>query len=324
MQQEFAFLFEKNSGLNMIPEHRYQTQPPERAESESLRQNGSRTIKILVYHRIVKNAGKENVCKFCLPEDEFRKHLEWLDRWGFTPITFEDYRIASEKRLELPHKPIILTFDDGYLDTYQIAFPLLQEFGMKAVVFVLGDRSIRTNVWDAHLKLPQVPLLDDNHILEMHEAGIEIGAHSMSHIRLTEVKEDRAWEEISRARVLLEILLNAPVLSFSYPYGLVNEAVKQMVASAGFVHACSVWTGPAFFGRDVYELRRIPILNSTTNSQLAVRVSNLYQYYSWLRWTAGKILRKKQRGYENELLVPPFHSIEPLHHSVSDYEKFKS
>ncbi len=308
----------------MIPERTYQTQPPEKAEGESLRQNGSHAIKILVYHRIVKEAGKENSCKFCLHESDFRKHLEWLDRWGFTPITFEDYRVACEKQLELPHKPIILTFDDGYLDTYQVAFPLLQEFGMKAVVFVLGDRSIKTNVWDAHLKLPQAPLLSDNHILEMHEAGMEIGAHSMTHIKLTDVKEECAWEEISRARVLLEILLNAPVLSFSYPYGLVNETVKQMVASAGFVHACSVWSGPAFFGRDVYELRRIPILNSTTASKLAVRVSNLFQYYSWMRWTAGKILRKKHLGYENEVLAPPLRSVESLHHSVNAYEKFKS
>lgn len=308
----------------MIPEHTYHTQPPEKEESELLRSNGSCSIKILVYHRILNKTERNDVSKFSLSESEFRKHLEWLDRWGFTTITFEDYRIANEKKLELPRKPIIITFDDGYLDTYQVAFPLLQEFGMKAVVFVLGDRSVKTNVWDAHLHLPQVPLLEDRHILEMHEAGMEIGAHSMSHIRLTEVKEERAWEEISRARMLLEILLNAPVLSFSYPYGLVNETVKQMISSAGFTHACSVWSGPALFGRDVFELRRIPILNSTTASHLAVRLSNLYQYYSWMRWTMGKVLRKKQPGYENELLVPQFHSIEPLQHSVSDYEEFKS
>ncbi|MDE3056852.1 MAG: polysaccharide deacetylase family protein [Bacteroidota bacterium] len=307
----------------MIPERTYRVLPPERSESESLSRNGSRSIKILVYHRIVRGRGKENFCKFCLSEDEFRRHLEWLDRWGFTPITFEDYRIASEKQLELPHKPIILTFDDGYLDTYQVAFPLLKEFGMKAVIFVLGDRTIKNNVWDAHLNLLQSSLLEDSHILEMHEAGMEIGAHSMTHLKLTDVKEERAWEEISRARMLLEILLNAPVLSFSYPYGLVNETVKHMVASAGFTHACSVWTGPAVFGKDAYELRRIPILNSTTTSKLAVRVSSLFQYYSWMRWTAGKILRRKHPGYENELIAP-LDSVESLYRSVNDYEKFES
>ncbi|MEW5798542.1 MAG: polysaccharide deacetylase family protein [Bacteroidota bacterium] len=240
-------------------------------------------IKILMFHRVVTNESLALKHPFCLHVSEFRRHIEWLDQHGFVPITLEDYRLYYDGQLDLPRKPIILTFDDGYLDTYEVAFPVLSEFGMKGVVFVLGDRSVKNNTWDWKYNGSPAPLMENHHLLEMSEAGIEIGAHSMTHAKLTMLDERTAWNEISRSRILLEIVLNKPVLSFSYPYGFVNESVKRMVSDAGFTHACSVWSGPLLFGKDNFELRRIPVLNSSTTISLAVKLSAPFQYYSWLR-----------------------------------------
>lgn len=265
-------------------------------------------VKILMFHRIVTSEELARKHLFCLHISQFRVHLEWLDQHGFTPITLEDYRLYCDGQLELPRKPVILTFDDGYLDTYEVAFPVLNEFGMKGVVFVLGDRTVRTNTWDWKYNGESVRLLNDHHILEMSEAGIEIGAHSLTHQKLTLLDERTAWNEISRSRMLLEMLLNKPVLSFSYPYGFVNDTVKMLVRDAGFTHACSVWSGPLSFGKDNFEMRRIPVVNSTTTVHLAMKLSTPFQYLSWLR-SKFRNLVINHGGSHN--IAPPSPTIDP-------------
>ncbi len=249
-------------------------------------------IKILLYHRIVNDERLSQTHWHSVHLREFRRQLEFLDRWGFTPITLNDYRLFTEGKLNLPARPVIITFDDGYSDTYTYAFPLLQEYGMKATVFVLGDRRIKSNYWDSRTGFPEVSLMQERQIVEMREAGFEIGAHSMTHAKLTLIPEDKAWEEISRSRILLEILLNEPVLSFSYPYGALNGMTKRMTEHAGYRIACGVYSGPAVFGKDPFEIRRTSILNNTSLSGFALRLLTPYEYYSWLRWRLSRSFKR--------------------------------
>ena len=93
-------------------------------------------------------------------------------------------------------------------------------------------------------------------ILEMHAEGFEIGAHPLAHPDLTKCTEKEALEDVSRSRMLLEIIFNAPVKSFSFPGGRLNDSLKCVVAEAGFTNACSIWTGPARFFVDPFEIRR--------------------------------------------------------------------
>ena len=249
-------------------------------------------IKVLMYHRVVNDEVLSNSSWLCLHTLAFRRHLELIEKFGYTPITLRDYQLYLLGELFLPKKPIIITFDDGYCDTYENAFPLLQEFGMKCVVFVLGDRSIRTNRWDEQNGAASAPLMGDHQILEMHAAGFEIGSHSMTHARLTEIPRDVLWEEVSRSRISLEILLNSPVHSFSYPYGLVNKSIEQVVSDAGYAFACSVYTGPATFGLRPHWIRRIEIRNTAGALAFSSRILLPYPHYAWLRWKAGSMLKK--------------------------------
>jgi len=269
------------------------------AGTESLNVEGKpHKIRVLMYHRVVDGDPTEAHWT-CVQTREFRRHLELLDHWGFTAITFDDYRLYLTGELNLPRKPIIITFDDAYLDVYTNAFPILQEFGMKAVVFALGNREIKENTWDRPLGLPTAPLLSDQELVELHTAGFEIGAHSMNHTRLTTLSEDKAWEEISRSRMVLEIIINSPVRSFSYPYGDVNNSIKKMVEDAGYTIACSVFSGQAAFGVEPFEKRRIAIPAGTNDIGLGVRVLLPYHRYGWLRWKARSALIRlngKHRG----------------------------
>jgi|GEM_PF-176843 len=258
-------------------------------------QDAGRGIRVLLYHRILpeRMPGVREV-KFTL-ERQFRGQLRLLERWGFTPVTFDDYRLILNGDLISPRKPIILTFDDGYRDTYEIAAPILLEFGMSAVVFVLGDRTVRTNSWDEGLNVPQVGLLSDQNLLELRQMGFEIGSHSLTHARLTALPKEDAWHEIQRSRVLLEITLNAPVRTFAYPYGLVNGTLKEMVAAAGFLQACGVWSGPSRFPADPFEIRRIEINNSTGFTEFGIKVLGPYPALRTIRARMRTVLSRGLR-----------------------------
>lgn len=277
----------------MLPErkHMRETSLTRFREVDRASEGNPGAIKVLMYHRIVGQADAVGPLHWSFVRvNDFRDQLELLDRWGFTSITMNDYRLFLKNHLNLPRKPVMITFDDGYEDTYRFAYPVLQEYGMKAVVFVLGERKITTNFWDRSNGLPEVPLMSEQQILDMHENGFEIGAHSMTHAKLPFLPDQKAWEEISRSRMLLEILLNAPVLSFSYPYGLLNEAVKKMVNDAGFNTACSGQSGPPVFGRDQLEIRRIPVTSSTGKPAFALRMLTPYQYFDWVRSKISRAL----------------------------------
>jgi len=242
-------------------------------------------IKVIMYHRVVDAISLSlSYPELCIHVDAFRHHLSLLERWGFTAITFDDYRLFQSGELNLPKKPVIITFDDGYVDTYEAAFPILQEFGMKAVVFALGDRQLKANTWDLNSSIPVGPLMSDEQIIELHATGFEIGSHTMTHARLSQLSHEQAWDEISRSRMRLEILLNAPVRTFAFPYGSVTEDTKKMLPDAGYSIGCASHSGPPVFGSDHFEVRRtlMPGLGDTVN--IGIRMLMPYEYYSWARW----------------------------------------
>lgn len=241
--------------------------------------------KVLMYHRVVEDETMSQHQDTCLHVEEFNRHLEFLDRMGYTPITFKDYWLFQQNELQLPKKPVILTFDDGYLDTHQLAFPLLREYGMKAVVFVLGDRSLDSNIWDADTKnVTTAPLMGNEHILELHDNGFEIGTHTLSHANLITIPEEDCYREIYKPKVILETLLGVNINSISYPYGRVNQHIKNQVFEAGYRFACSVFSGPAQFGMDPLEIRRITVHNTTSMAGFAMRLVAPYEYIEWMWW----------------------------------------
>ena len=249
----------------------------------------AKKIRVLAYHRILPRGVTAEGNEVSLDTAMFRQQLALLDRWGYTTITFHDYHLILEGQLNFPRKPVILTFDNRYLDMFEYAYPLLEEHGMRAVVFVLGDRSITSNSWERHNATNGTPLMNEQQILELHEAGFEIASHGLTHRDLTSLSTDEGWEEISRSRMLLEILLNAPVYTFAYPFGLHDRRIKTMVRDAGYRFACSLSSGPAIFGRDPYDIRRIKIMDRYGLPDFIYKMAGPYvhQRFFWLKIKEG-------------------------------------
>ena len=200
------------------------------------------------------------------------KYLEWLERWGFTTITFDDYRFFLEGELSLPRRPIIITFDGGHSEVFDVAFPIMREYGMTAVVFVCGDQNLRTVIVRAGNGYVERKLVGSHEIMELHSYGFEIGSLGMTGNDLADLPLEQAEYEITRSRMKLEILLNAPVRTFAYPHGRATPALKKIIADAGYMHAVSRDSGPAVFGRDPLEIRRPRITGETSALRIAFHV----------------------------------------------------
>lgn len=241
-------------------------------------------VKVLMYHRVVDDSVRTTGYTWTVSVSQLRQQLSLLDKWGYTCISFRDYTLYREGKLVLPRKPVILTFDDGYDEIFDNAIPLLKEFGVKATMFVLGDRSIRSNLWDADPDIKGVPLLAETKVRQLYHEGFEIGSHSLTHSYLSKMSGGEAWKEIAGSKQRLEDLIGAPVASFAYPFGSQTNAIKEMVQTAGYTFGVGVFSGPPKFGDDTYNIRRIPITRSTNLLNFAFKILTPYEYYAWLRW----------------------------------------
>ncbi|MGB8658523.1 MAG: polysaccharide deacetylase family protein [Candidatus Zixiibacteriota bacterium] len=222
-------------------------------------------IPVLTYHRVVekrKDAGKEGIYVF---KKRFERQMKYLSQKGLVPITFKQYS-SYDKR------SIILTFDDGYEDVYRIAFPILKKYGFVAVVFLVADRT--QNQWDS--AEPQARLLSPEKISEMKEYGIEFGSHTLTHPHLTGIDEGKAEEEIFGSKTKIEQIIQDKVTSFAYPYGELNDQVKELVKNAGYRFAVATDSGPPFIDDDLFRIRRIQVFPGTSKFSFKHKVSGSY------------------------------------------------
>jgi len=214
-----------------------------------------REIPVLMYHHVLKDAPKFSKFNLYVTQAEIEKQLAFLRTTGRESVTFRD--LVERK---IPKKPVILTFDDGYSNNYLFLFPLLKRYKMKAVIFILGNRKHKSNFWDVGEGESDHRLLDPFQIQEMAESGlVEFGSHSMNHPNLLTLSPKRLEHEISGSKVSLEKLLKGPVLSFAYPYGYFNDAIKKTVFKAGYTFGISTqYNGPLYFKEDLLAIRRVP------------------------------------------------------------------
>src|SRR5690606_15080536 len=104
----------------------------------------------LMYHK-VPDINIESRHRIFVNKDNFEKHLQFYKSQGFTTLHFSElaeYWSLKRDPSTFPKKPLILTFDDGYIDNLKNAGPLLQKYGFKAVIYLLADNEVRYNYWD--------------------------------------------------------------------------------------------------------------------------------------------------------------------------------
>jgi peptidoglycan/xylan/chitin deacetylase (PgdA/CDA1 family) len=239
--------------------------------------NSSANIPIMMYHRVVPFKPSVSRHGIWILEEQFERQMLSLKNRGFSPITFEYYHRFLKGGINLPARPIILTFDDGYEDNYIYAFPILQKFGYPAVIFSVTNWYNRSNFWDADE--PQVPLMTKSQITEMARTGIEFGSHTINHRHLNECFPKLIEKELDNSRKDLEDLLGKEIISLAYPYGEINETIKMIACDTGYSFGIATDSGPHFLPEDFYQIRRIQIFPWTSQIEFLKKTQTWYSAY---------------------------------------------
>jgi len=209
-------------------------------------------ITILYYHSI---DGSGSVIS--TSPSQFLRQMQFLKRRRFQVLSLVQLTDLLRTKEPLPSKTVVITFDDGYQNNYHYAFPVLQEFGFPATVFIATKYCGQTNDWpQLGFVLPSLAMLSWAEIREMSRFNIEMGCHTHSHPNLVEAGPEETREEILLSKGILEEKVGNPVRFFAYPYGTADRPIKEIVASE-FVAACSTQPGRVDHRSDLYSLERV-------------------------------------------------------------------
>ena len=210
-------------------------------------------LALLTYHHVGPRPGRARLKGLYVSPRLFGRQLaEWRAE-GFSAPPYDSLFTSAEPG----QQRVFLTFDDGFCDVFEHALPLLREHRFRAIEFIVADLLGKTSQWQERDDDTPGPLMDKAQLNQWLAAGNEIGSHSLSHPFLTKIPAARAREEITASKKKLEDLFGRPVRHFCYPFGDWNEAVRHLVAEAGYETACTTEFGVNPPDADRFTLRRI-------------------------------------------------------------------
>lgn len=196
-------------------------------------------ISILMYHQVgdfpAMDGHRSTYCHY----KRFQAQMGMLHRFGYSVLSLDQALDCLAGRKTTPPRSVVLTFDDGYENFYEYAWPVLEKYGFPSIVYLISSLVGKPSSWFAADGRDTPPLMDATRIRDLHRLGVDFGAHSATHVKLAEQSPERAREEVFRSKAELEDLLGEPVLNFCYPYGSHDLHTVEAVAEAGFRTAVS-------------------------------------------------------------------------------------
>jgi peptidoglycan/xylan/chitin deacetylase (PgdA/CDA1 family) len=222
------------------------------------------SVPILTYHQITPEPHAA-FAKYGVTPDQLAAQLRWIADNGYVPVRLSD--VFGDERIDLPRKPIVLTFDDGFVDCVDFAVPLLQEHHFPAVFFLCAGLLGQATKWLVAERGLEYPLIGASTARTLLEEGFECGAHGVNHVRLAALSPIECLHELRDARAMLEDSLGCDIRHMSYPFGSFSPAVRDMAESCGYWSASTVQHGVATTADDPFTLKRLHVI--ATESPLA-------------------------------------------------------
>ena len=216
-------------------------------------------ILVLNYHQIA-----DSHTSLAVPIDDFEAQMKFLVDSGCTTITPDELYAGLSGEVELPPKPVLITFDDGYLDNYTNAFPILLKYNLKATIFVIPAF---TSVYPNYMTWEQLK--------EMEQGGITVESHTFTHPKLEELPDDAIRVELLNSKNMLEENLGHPVEFLAYPTGTCNLHIAGIAQDAGYKGAFTIKYGVVDRGSNFFALERVPIFHTATT------MKDFYERIAW-------------------------------------------
>jgi peptidoglycan/xylan/chitin deacetylase (PgdA/CDA1 family) len=216
-------------------------------------------IPVLMYHAI----GYEKGNTVRVPKENFKNQMKYLKDNGYVTLTLDEAYDFFTKNKPVPEKSVVLTFDDGYVDNYVDALPILKEFGFKATIFVI------TGAVDKSKNYMNVEQLK-----EMEASGMNIQSHTVHHKNLKELSYEEQLETLKESKDFLEKTLNKRIKYFAYPYGEYSNESLKAVKEAGYTMAFTTAGRWSDKSDGILTLDRVFISGSANLDVFIDRISN--------------------------------------------------
>ncbi|WP_073088893.1 polysaccharide deacetylase family protein [Selenomonas ruminantium] len=236
------------------------------ADSES----GTKVL-VLNYHKI-----DYTFISLAVRPEDFENQMKYLRDNGYHTITPDELYDALAGNGQLPENPVMITFDDGYEDNYNNAYPILKKYGFKATIFVV------TGFLDRHKK----GYLSWDQAREMNKNGINIESHTVNHRSMTDLTDDELRAELVDSKKKAETELGHAVNYIAYPTGTYNLHIAQMVKEAGYKAAFTIKYGNVDKASNIFALERVPIFHTEdTNKDFVerIRYQPIFESFGWMK-----------------------------------------
>lgn len=174
-------------------------------------------LPVLMYHKIQPAAAQDDLV---ISVDKFEEQLRYLKHNGFNTISLSQLTAYVTKGAALPHKPVMLTFDDGYRDNLLYAYPLLKKYGMKANIFLIGSKVTTPEENDGEY-------LDTADLGYMSSELVEYGLHSFAHNNYGEMTPAEIEEDVTAMQARFKQFSIPYQPCFAYPYGAFGRKSRQ-------------------------------------------------------------------------------------------------
>jgi len=232
-----------------------------------LSSEGYQIVPVLNYHKFsLKESDKMTVTK-----DTFEQQMKFLKDNGYRVLTLDQLFDFLDFKAQIPRKSVVITIDDGWRSTYEIAFPILRKYGYPATLFIYTDLitgSYKTLSWDM--------------IKELSENGIDIQQHTKSHRNLAALGKKESFKEyfdslekeFSLSAKLIKNKINKEVKYVAYPYGETNHLVIALLKKSGYRGAFTVKRGGSPFFYNNYSINRSMIYGDFDLSQFEESLAN--------------------------------------------------
>lgn len=213
-------------------------------------------VPVLMYHRVddltEREARSPLMRDLTVSPANFEEQVAFLAREGYSFLTVSEVTEAVRKSGELPEKAVCLTFDDGYRDNFEKAFPIMRKYGARGTVFMVTDNIDRT----ARLTAGQMRAMDGG--------GVSMESHTVSHPDLVVLGDERLRFELLESRRRIEEVVGSAVTNIAYPAGRFDDRVVAFTDSAGYVGGWNKGGGPVQPGHDPLRLPRIRVHGRTS------------------------------------------------------------
>ena len=205
----------------------------------------SARINILMYHQIGDFAPMRTHRATYCDHRRFAVQMAYLARFSYRVLSMDEVLACVHGEMPVPPRAVALTFDDGYENFYEYAFPELERHGFPAMVYLISGMLGKSAGWFAADGRDTPPLLSAARIRDLRRAGVDFGSHSVSHRKLARVGPAIIRDEVVRSKIALEDLLGEEVRHFCYPYGSHDLRTMAAVAEAGYLTATTCMRAPA-------------------------------------------------------------------------------